>query len=185
MADTIFISFYGDINSTTAKVVMDSCSNVVAEASPQRLYFLFSSGGGSVDAGMALYGFLRSLPVPLVMHNVGSVDSVANVVFLAADERYASPHAMFLLHGITWGFGQGARLTWTQLQETVSRFRADEDRLSSVIISRTSITKDELTALFHQGQTKDLAFAKDKGLIREIAEPKVPAGSRLITLSFA
>jgi len=184
MKNTVYISYYGPINASTAKAVMDTCSNVVAQAGPSRLYFLFSSIGGSVDAGMALYGFLRGLPVPLVMHNTGSVDSVANVVFLAADERYASPHSMFLLHGVTWGFVQGAQLTWTQMRETVSRFRADEERMCSVITSRTAIGRDDLTALFHQGQTKDLAFAKEKGLIQEIVEPKIQSGHTLITLSF-
>ena len=38
------------------------------------------------------------------MHNVGQVDSSANVIFLAADERYASPHTTFLFHGMNYTF---------------------------------------------------------------------------------
>lgn len=184
MATTAYISYYGGINEARTRTVMDTCANLLAQAKPGKLYFLFSSGGGSVDAGMALYNFLRALPVPIVMHNTGSVDSVANVVFLAADERYASPQSMFLMHGITWGFGQGAQLTWAQLQETVSRFRADESRIAGVITTRTKITKDELMALFHQGETKDLAFAKEKGVIQDIREPKIETGAALVTLNF-
>lgn len=184
MAGTTYISYYGGISEVRTRIVMNTCAEVLAQNQPDRLYFLFSSGGGSVDAAMALYNFLRALPVPLVMHNTGSVDSVANVVFLAADERYASPQAMFLLHGITWGFGQGAQLTWSQLQETVSRFRADESRVAGVITTHTTITRDELIALFHQGETKNLAFAKDKGIIQDTRDADIEGGASLVMLRF-
>jgi len=181
MAGTVYISYYGNINEANTKTTMDTCANVIAQANPSDLYFLFSSTGGSVDAGMALYNFLRALPVPVVMHNTGSVNSMANVVFLAADTRYAAPHSMFLLHGITWTFAQGGH-TWAQVQEAVSSFQADESRMSGIITSRTTITNDELTGLFHQGETKDLAFAQEKGLIQEVCGPKIEAGVDLITL---
>jgi len=67
---------------------------------PDVLYFLFSSNGGSVNAGIALYNFLRALPVEIIMHNTGSIDSIATVIFLAADKRYAALHSTFLFHGV-------------------------------------------------------------------------------------
>lgn len=184
MPGTAYISYYDAINEPKAKALMAASANVLAQTKPERLYFLFSSPGGSVDAGIALYNFLRSLPVPVVMHNSGSIDSVAIVVFLAADERYANPHSTFLFHGIQWGFGQGAQLSWAQLQETVSRFQGDEARLGGIITQRTSITSPELTQLFRQGETKDLGFAKEKGLIRDVREAKVPSGAPFVALNF-
>ena len=185
MGTTVYLSYYDTINEQKTKAFMEACANAIAQTAPSQLYFLFSSTGGSVDAGVALYNYLRSLPIPLVMHNIGSIDSIANVVFLAADQRYATPHSSFLFHGMTWGFAQGAQLTWTQLQETVSRFRTDEARMSGIITARTTITAEELNQLFHQGETQDLAFAKDKGLIHDIREAKVPPGSRSFALNFA
>jgi len=182
MPGTAYISYYGNINKANTKTTMDTCANIIAQENPSDLYFLFSSTGGSVDAGMALYNFLRALPVPVVMHNTGSVNSMANVVFLAADTRYAAPHSMFLLHGVTWTFGQGGQ-SWAQLQEAVSSFQADESRMVGIITSRTRITSGELTEFFHQGETKDLTFAQDKGLIQEVREPKIEAGAYLITLN--
>jgi ATP-dependent Clp protease protease subunit len=143
-----YISYYDAINEQKAKSLMEACARFISQAKLTQIYFLFSSTGGSVDAGMAMYNYLRALPVPLTMHNIGSIDSIANVVFLAADERLASPNATFLFHGIHWGFGQGAQLSWTQLQETVGRFKADEDRIAGVITRRTSIADDELRQLF-------------------------------------
>lgn len=185
MSQTVYVSYYDVINELKARALMALCANIIAQQTPGQLYFLFSSGGGSVDAGVALYNYLRALPVPLVMHNTGSVDSIANVVFLAADERYANPDSSFLLHGITWGFGQGANLSWVALQETMSRFKADEARMSGVITARTSILPNELSALYRQGDSVGLPFAKDKGLVQDIREAKVPPGAPLISCNFA
>ena len=184
MNQTVYVSYYDVISDQKTRSLMALCANIIAQHSPGQLYFLFSSTGGSVDAGVALFNYLRALPVPLVMHNTGSVDSIANVVFLAADERYANPNSSFLLHGITWGFGQGANLTWAALQETVSRFKADEDRMSGIITARTAILADELTRLYRQGDSVGLTFAKEKGLVLDIREAKVPAGAQFIACNF-
>ena len=60
-------------------------------------YILFSSPGGNVSNGITIYNFLRALPVRMIIHNIGIVDSIANVIFLGIDERYAVPHSSFLL----------------------------------------------------------------------------------------
>ena len=38
--------------------------------------------------------------------------------------------------------------------------------------------------LFHQGETKNLAFAKDKGSIQDIREADIQGGAPLVTLKF-
>ena len=184
MGGTTYINYYDSINEQKAKALMALCADVIASRKPDRLYFLFSSPGGSVDAGVALFNYLRSLPVPLIMHNTGSVDSIAAVVFLAADERYANPHASFLLHGVKWGFPQGANLDWPALQETVSRFKGDEARISGIITSRTSISNDELAHFHRQGDLVGPELAKEKGLIRDVLEAKVPSGTSIISCNF-
>lgn len=181
---TAYISYYDVINELKTKSFMEACAQVLAQTKATQLYFLFSSTGGSVDAGVALYNFLRALPVPLVMHNIGSIDSIANVVFLAADERYGSANSSFLFHGIQWGFGQGAQLSWTQLQETVSRFKGEETKIIDIISQRSILTAEELKALFHQGEAKGTAFAQEKGIIQGVKEAKIPTNVPFIALNF-
>jgi len=183
--NTTYLSYYDVINEQKTRSLMEACAQAIARTTPDQLYFLFSSTGGSVDAGIALYNYLRALPVPLVMHNTGSIDSIANVIFLAADKRYAAPHSSFLLHGLTWTFAQGATLTWTQLQETTGSFRGAEGRMIGIIQERTTLSEPELRALFHQGETKDLDFAKAKGIIQDILPPKVPPDAPFFALNFA
>lgn len=185
MSKTVYISYYDSINEQKAKALMQVCAQIITQDQPTQLYFLFSSVGGSVDAGVALYNYIRSLPVPVVMHNSGSIDSIANVVFLAADERYAAPTSSFLFHGMQWGFSAGQQLSWMQLQETVSRFKSDEGKIISIISQRTKISASELQTLFHQGESKDLAFAEAKGIVKAVCEAKVPPGAPFYALNFA
>ncbi len=53
----------------------------------KEFYFLISSPGGSVNDGIVLYNFIKALPAKIIMHNIGVIDSIATVIFLAANER--------------------------------------------------------------------------------------------------
>ncbi len=179
MNDTVYLTFHDNITQESANRFMDFCAKSIQQYKPKQLYFLFSSGGGLVDSGVALFNYLRGLPQKIVMHNVGSIDSIANAVFLAAEVRYAAPTSAFLLHGITWNFGQGAILTYSQMQETMSRFDAAEQLTAQIIGDRTKLTPDEVRALFRQGESKAPSFALEKGLIHEIRNVQIPDGAPL------
>jgi ATP-dependent protease ClpP protease subunit len=182
-SETIYVNYFDSINDSKTKALMAICSDIVAKQKPRTIYFLLSSVGGQVNAGITLYNFLRSLPAEIVMHNTGSIDSIANVVFLAASKRYAAKHSSFLFHGIIWNFAQGAALTFSQLQESVSAFKREEAKISGIIAERSNLTEAEIRELFLQGESKDLQFVIDKGIIHEIREPVIPKDAPLITVN--
>jgi len=70
------------------------------------------------------------------------------------------------------------------LQETVSNFKGGESPLRGHHEERTSLTDSELTGLFHQGESKDLAFAKEKGIIKDIRAVRITPGSPFLALNF-
>ncbi len=181
--ETIYVNYFDGIDESKAKAFMAICSDIVAKQKPKTIYFLFSSNGGGVNAGITLYNFLRALPVEIVMHNVGSIDSIANVIFMAASKRYAAVHSSFLFHGITWGFGAGASLTFNQLTETLSVFKREEDKIASILAERTKMSEAEIRELFRQGESKDLQFAVDRGVIHEIRAATIPENAPLITVN--
>lgn len=177
MGDTVYLTFHDAINLQSVNRVMDFSAKAVLQYKPKKLYFLFSSGGGMVDSGVTLFNYLRGLPQEIIMHNVGSIDSIANVVFLAGKVRYATPMSVFLLHGISWTFQQGATLTYSQMQETMSCFDAAEQLSARIIGERSKLTAEEVRELFRQGQSKDPQFALDKGLVHEIRDVAIPDGA--------
>jgi ATP-dependent protease ClpP protease subunit len=124
------------------------------------------------------------MPFKLVTHNVGNVDSIGNVVFLAGEERYACPSATFMFHGVHSGPMEGERPNVNTIQEKLDGLLNDQNRICTVIVSRTKITARELDRLFRQGQTKDAGFALAKGIIDEIREVKISPGVPFLTIIF-
>jgi ATP-dependent protease ClpP protease subunit len=137
-----------------------------------------SSSGGSTSEGYALYYFLRSLPVSLTMHNIGSVESIANIVFLAGEMRRACKHSHFMFHNFTWTYGEKGTFTNEQMKEHALSLRTDESRFKSILQEHTSLTEDDFNTFnfFKEPYIVEAGLAKEKGIIHEIADAKVPCG---------
>ena len=117
-------------------------------------------------------------------HNVGAVNSIGNAIFLAGEERCANPGTTFMFHGV--GFDvQNMRLEERDLVGRLDSVRADQTRIGSIIKDRARFPNEkEIEELFLQAATKDAEFAKDRGIIDEIREAKVPRGTPIIQLIF-
>lgn len=179
-----YITYFDGIDFERTKALIGLCTQIVTKEKPDELYFFFSSPGGQVMAGITLYNFLRALPVRIVMHNIGSIDSIANVIFLAGDERYAVKSSSFHFHGVAAGFKADVGLNLSQLSERVSSLTEDENKIARIITERANLTDDELRQLFRVGESKDPAFALSKGVIQEIREANIPSGEPFITVNF-
>jgi ATP-dependent protease ClpP protease subunit len=162
---------------------MSAVSDIINREKPDTIYCLFSSTGGVVDGAITLYNFLRALPVEIIMHNTGSVDSAANIIFLAADTRYASKHSSFLFHGTSQPFIANTRFTKNQIAETLSSLNVLESKMIGVMTDRTKLTTEEIKSLFSQGEPKYPDFALDKGIISEIKDPKIPPGIPILSFN--
>jgi ATP-dependent protease ClpP protease subunit len=182
MTDIVYFTFHDAIDAASVNRVIDFTNRALAEHKPKRLCYLISSDGGSVDSGVTLYNYLRALPLPVIMHNVGSVDSIANAVFLAGRERYATPASAFLLHGVMWNFHENSTLSYPQMREIMSRFDAAEQLVARIIGEHTSLSPEEVRALFWQGEAKTPQFAREKGIIHDIREARIEPGSPIIAI---
>ena len=101
----LYISFFADINTVTASALMGTIGKHMSQNQEtfRELHLLLSTMGGQVPAGISLYNMLMGLPVKVITHNTGTVNSIGNVVFLAGAERYAAKISSFMFHGV--GFG--------------------------------------------------------------------------------
>ena len=64
---------------------------------------------------------VAGMPFELITHNVGNVDSIGNVVFLAGTRRYAVPHATFMFHGVGFNAPPNQRLEEAFLKRKAGR----------------------------------------------------------------
>jgi len=182
---TVYVNFFDAINDVKVKVIMATVSELINRQKPDEIYCLFSSPGGGVEAGITLYNFLRSLPCEIVMHNTGSIDSIANVIFLSANTRFASVHSSFLFHGVNWNFAANTGMNRGQLAETLSGLDASESKICGVITERTKLTTQDVRTLFSQGECKDPAFALSKGIVSEIKDPSIPKDVPILSFNLA
>ena len=96
-----------------------------------------STEGGNMTAGFALYFFLKSLPIPLTTHNIGSVESVGVVIFLAGQHRFACPGTRFLVHPLHWGFGSLVAADHSRVSEWRDCLDFDAERYARIFDEAT------------------------------------------------
>ena len=178
------ISFTADVNPTTAQALIGQFAALINKG-VKEITLLLSTPGGTVREGMAIYNTLRGLPVKLTTHNVGNVDSIGNVIFLAGEKRYAAPNTTFMFHGVGQTLEVKTRLEERDLKEKLDSIKADNLRIASIIEDRASFSSSrEVRNLFLQARTKDVDYAKSRGIIHDIREVQVPAGTPVYQLVF-
>jgi ATP-dependent Clp protease protease subunit len=178
---TIYINFFEEINPQRVNQFINFCSQIIQQQKPDVVQINISSPGGNVVSGMILFNYLKSLPVKLVMHNIGTVDSVATVIFLAGSERLANPNSTFLFHGVATSFPAQTALNVYQLKERLSSIEADQGKIATTITELTGISQAELDSLFLQGEIKSPEFALEKGLIHQIKPLQMPKDAAIFS----
>jgi ATP-dependent protease ClpP protease subunit len=179
----VFVSFSAEINVNTAEALIATIANL-ANQSVARVVLLISSPGGDVMSGMNAYNVLRALPIELVTHNVGNVDSIGNAVFLAGEHRYACPGSTFMFHGVAFIAEAGKQFDEKLLTERLDSVLADQKRIGAIIEERSALTSKQIKPLFRDAQTKDAEWAVGAGIVHEIKDAEVPPGVPVIPLVF-
>jgi ATP-dependent protease ClpP protease subunit len=179
----VYVSFSAEINPNTTETLIATMAEL-ANLQTIEVYLLLSTPGGQVMNGMNLYHVLKGLPFTLTIHNVGNVDSIGNAIFLSGTKRYATKNATFMFHGV--GFPSLANQTLEEkfLREKLNGILSDQERIGNIIVQHTHLTNGETKKLFREAQTKDAAFALDKGIIHEIREIEIIASCPIIPLVF-
>lgn len=178
-----YVSFSAEITPQTTESLIAVMARYVNEGI-QEVYLMLSTPGGSVMHGINLYNVLKAMPFKLTTHNVGSVNSIGNAIFLAGSTRYASPHSTFMFHGVGFTTDAGQRLEEKELRERMDSLLSDQNRIGSIIAERTNISEGDIAGLFREAQTKDAAYAVGCGIVDEIRDVQIPAGSTVAALVF-
>lgn len=183
----VYVSFSADVNPTTTEGLLAVCANL-ANQRVAEVYLLLSTPGGQVMNGMNAYNVLRGMPFKLITHNVGNVDSIGNVLFLAGQERYATANATFMFHGVATGFPASPAVTFVEqkvLRERLDSVRSDNGRIAAVIAERASFHNGrEISRLFLEARTKDAVYAKEKGIVHDIRDVQIAPGAPVQQLVF-
>lgn len=137
---------------------------------PEEIIILFSSSGGGVDEGIALYNFLNTFPVTITMHAVGVVASIAIPVFLAATNRFASTNARFFFHDFTWAQPLPTR---TVILEADMLLKSAFEWTTDVYKARTQLTDVNIREknLLKEPCIMRSSDAEQYGIVQKVSEP--------------
>lgn len=178
-----YLSFSAEIMPQPTEQLIAAAATLTNQGATE-IHLLLSTPGGSVMHGITIYNTLRALPVKLVTHNMGNVDSIGNVIFLAGQERFACPNSTFMFHGVGRDVGAGIRLEDKMLREALDSIDADHRRIGSIIGQHTALDEAQVVELFAEARTKDAVWAEGVGMINGIREPQIPRGVPVHTLVF-
>lgn len=156
---------------------ISTCNEAIQKYSPENLHILFSSPGGNINLAFVLYAYLRAIPLNIIMHGAGVIDSCAINVFLAGNQRFASKGATFLLHSATRSFTKDSSYTIDQLHSELVSLQEDQKKVLENILDNTTYTPDDLKRSIMLGLTLNTEQAKEKGIITEIKEFSVQKNS--------
>lgn len=126
----------------------------------KRLNIHIQSPGGEVDSGFTMYDqikeFKRRRNIQIHTFITGFVKSIATVPFLAGDQRFISPAAVFMIHN-PWSMGIGDA---DQLQELADDVRQAEDRLAKFYHEKTGFNM----ALIKAKMKNETEFTMDEAI---------------------
>jgi ATP-dependent protease ClpP protease subunit len=180
-----YVSFSAEINQTTTEGLLAAVGELTMKG-VKTIYLLLSTSGGDVRNGMNIYNILRALPVKVITHNVGNVDSIGNVVFLAGEERYSTKHSTFMFHGVAFNLTGPVSLDEKALRERIGVVTAEHKRIADIVADRTAgkLQAKEVEKWFAEATTRNSDEAKLNGIIHDIREAQVPPGAPFYQLAF-
>ncbi len=182
MTKPLYIVYAASTNPIPANKLRQTIANALNEGFDE-LYILISSGGGNVYEGLATAAMIKALQIPVITHNIGQVDSVANVLFAAGKTRYANQNATFMFHGVSLNF-EKASFIEPQLKEQYDGLRGLRDKIAQNYSTYTNIPIADVTALMIDGgQILSASDAVKKKMVAEIKEPVIPKGVKVISIS--
>jgi ATP-dependent protease ClpP protease subunit len=176
------IIFTGEVNATTANNFVTTLANLAVQQADKATIALNSSGGEVVH-GIAMYNAMRAMPYPIITHNVGNCDSIANIIFLGGVERYACPPSTFMFHGVGFNAAKmgNMRLEENSLKALLDTILSDHKRLSGIFADRTGgkVSIKQGMKLFREQRTRSAHWALDKGFATGISDFAFPVGGNV------
>jgi len=179
---TSYICYFGRITEFGAQNLMCTVANEITNGC-EHIYLCISSKGGCNFSALTLYNYLHNIPVKFTTHNIGFVESAANIVFLAASERLASPNSCFVIHGSKSGFKNDTKFSSDELQEATDSLINDQRMFSNIISSSIGYNEETVSLWFKTSKLFTSSDAIDSNLISSSEDFTMPTNRSFIGIN--
>jgi ATP-dependent Clp protease protease subunit len=175
-----YYSFTGAIESQSVTRICTALNHAVNEQF-DGVCLSFSSLGGYVADGIFLYNHLRALPIPVSIYATGNIASVAVAIYLGAEHRVCSRHALFMMHPVTVP-GSAEGMSWERLQGQMDSATAEEQRTENILRERAAVPNELLAARRYKDVHITAQNALKFGIAHELGEFTVPPGAQIFQI---
>ena len=136
---------------------------------PKPLDIVICSAGGSVEAGIAIYGMVRQVRSHVTMTGFGQVQSMASIIMQAADHRILEESCRFMIHDGT------VESPETELQKHITRAKETEivnNWCNNILVTRSRLSLKKITELSSRETYMSAAEAVKLGFADEVLKPR-------------
>ena len=176
---TAYYGFTGVIEPGSVTRIA-SAFNFAVNNGYDEIYLCFSSTGGFVADGIYLYNHIRSLPIKVTIHNIGTVASIATATYVAASVRPCSEHGVFMMHPTE--MPQQNNMRPETLQSLLDAALADDKRTENILRQRTSIPAETLAARRFREVHITPQEAVEFGLSDAVRDFALPKGNEILQI---
>ncbi|MBU6370459.1 MAG: ATP-dependent Clp protease proteolytic subunit [Patescibacteria group bacterium] len=162
----------GGIDSNVAQNLMTYVNGRIYNSDIKKIRVLISSTGGDVDSAIRIYSYLKALPFEVETIALSQIDSAANIIYVAGQQRIAIKGCRFFLHEGT--FTTGAQTTTLHNhEEALLIFKELLKKHINILAKETSKKEEDINKLLQTSTIMDAEKAKEFGFVHEILE-KLP-----------
>jgi ATP-dependent Clp protease, protease subunit len=173
----IFIILVGEVNHQMCVRVFSAFVELAKRA--KTIHLLVQSYGGSIGDGIALYNFIRYLPVEVITYNGGIVASIAVPIYMAGRRRKSSENATFVIHKAHHVATSG---TAEDFQAITDGLRLEDTRVEKILKDCLTLSEEQWKIHERGNLTLTAQAALGTGLIHEIGDFKPTSPEQLFTI---
>ena len=180
-----YIIFTADVQKDQVAKLRNAITEAV-NTGESEIYLAISSGGGNVFEGLSISALIKSLPIKVTTHNIGQIDSVANAIYAAGSERFASANSSFLFHGVSMNLQNpsASEHALQELYENIKRFRT---AIATATATYVGIQLSEINDLMTKngGSILSASEAVTKTIVHKVVEFNIPQGTQFVSIGNA
>jgi ATP-dependent protease ClpP protease subunit len=168
--DERWIRFEGGVNQKSGATLTRAVDHYVANG-VKKIHLMMNSLGGEVFAGQAAFNQIRIRGVEVDTYNIGSVQSMAVLLFCAGARRYCLPNSIFMIHPVQWIGKEGQVLVSKGLREAADFCDTHTRNIAYALAPEIGKKPEEVLA--DMGNTRNFNAEESKayGFVHEILEP--------------
>jgi ATP-dependent Clp protease protease subunit len=153
----------------TTTITSEVLSNIMAiffyldALSNEPIHLYISSPGGHVDAGLGIIDLMNEIQSPVHCYAIGTVASMASIIFLYGDKRVMLPNAQIMIHQPLGGVqGQASDIIIT-----ATRILEMKNKLNRMVVERTGLDIEKVETMMDRDTWVDYDRAVELGFLTD------------------